>query len=139
MIAFDTDVLVELLKGNPLFVARASRIPREEQLVPSVVIEEILRGRLNAIRRAESGKVNLSVDRAYELFEQTFRDFRTRRILPYNSQAETQFQQWRQGHVRVGTHDLRIAASCVVHAAKLITRNRKDFDQIPGVSVEYWT
>jgi len=138
MIAFDTDVIVELLKGNRLYVAKASSTPRDEQFVPSVVIEEILRGRLNAIRRAESGRVKLSIDRAYELFEETFRDFRTRRILPYTSQAEAQFQQWRQAKVRVATHDLRIAATCLVHAAKLITRNRKDFDQIPGVSVEYW-
>lgn len=139
MIAFDTDVLVELLRGNPLYVARASGILREEQFVPSVVVEEILRGRLNAIRRAESGKIKLSIDRAYALFEDTFRDFRTRRILAYTSQAEAQFLQWRQANVRVATHDLRIAATCVVHAAKLITRNRRDFDQIPGVTVEYWT
>ena len=139
MIAFDTDVLVELLRGNPLYVARASGILREEQFVPSVVVEEILRGRLNAIRRAESGKIKLSIDRAYALFEDTFRDFRTRRILAYTSQAEAQFLQWRQANVRVATHDLRIAATCVVHVAKLITRNRRDFDQIPGVTVEYWT
>ncbi len=137
MIAFDTDVIVELLKGSPLYVAKASSIPREEQFVPSVVIEEILR-RLNAIRRAESGKVKMSIDRAYEFFEETSRDFRTRRILPYTSQAEAQFQLWRGAKVRVATHDLRIAATCLVHAAKLITRNRKDFDQIPGVNVEYW-
>jgi tRNA(fMet)-specific endonuclease VapC len=139
MIAFDTDVLVELLKGNAVCVARASRVAREEQFVPSVVIEEVMRGRLNAIRRAESGKIKLSVDRAYALFEETFRDFRTRRILPYTAQAEAQFHAWREANVRVATHDLRIAATCVVHATKLITRNRKDFDQIPGVNVEYWT
>jgi len=138
MIALDTDVIVELLKGNPLYIAKATSYPRDEQFVPSIVIEEILRGRLNAIRRAESGRIKLTIDRAYHLFEETFRDFRSRRILPYTAQAEVQFQQWRKATVRVPTHDLRIAATCVIHSATLITRNRKDFDQISGLSVEYW-
>jgi predicted nucleic acid-binding protein len=33
---------------------------------------------------------------------------------------------------------LRIAAICVAHSATLISRNRRDFDQVPGLMVEYW-
>jgi hypothetical protein len=32
----------------------------------------------------------------------------------------------------------RIAASCVVSSAMLVTRNRRDFQSIPGLSVEFW-
>jgi tRNA(fMet)-specific endonuclease VapC len=139
MIAFDTDVIVEILKGNSRIVSKATAYPRDEQFVPSIVIEEVMRGRLNAIRRAESGNARLTVNHAYELFEQSFADFRTRRILSFTAGAEAQFQQWRLAGVRVSTHDLRIAATCVVHSATLITRNRKDFDQIPDLTVEYWS
>ena len=52
MIAFDTDVLTEILQGNALVVDRARVIPPDQQAVPIVVIEEIIRGRLNWIRRA---------------------------------------------------------------------------------------
>jgi predicted nucleic acid-binding protein len=46
MIAFDTDVLTEILLGEPIFVARAATTPPNEQAVPIIVIEEIMRGRL---------------------------------------------------------------------------------------------
>ena len=40
--------------------------------------------------------------------------------------------------IRGSTHDLRIAASCVVNSATLVTRNRRDFRNFPGLSVEFW-
>jgi tRNA(fMet)-specific endonuclease VapC len=138
MIAFDTNVLTEILLGTPAFVERAAAIPVDQQAVPVIVIEEIVRGRLNVIRQAEAGKYKISLERAYELFQQTFSDARLLRILPYTSAAESLCQQWRRQGLRVSTHDLRIAAICVVHGAGLVTRNRRDFEQIPGLSVEFW-
>jgi predicted nucleic acid-binding protein len=34
----------------------------------------------------------------------------------------------------VPTHDLRIAAICVAKGAKLVPRNRRDFEGIPGLN-----
>lgn len=138
MIAFDTDVLTEILLGNTTFVQRAAAIPGHEQAVPVIVIEEIIRGRLKVIRQAEAGRANVSLARAYELFEETFRDFRRLHILSHTPQAEALYQQWRQQGIHLATHDLRIAAICVVHAATLISRNRQDFERVPGLMVEFW-
>lgn len=137
MIAFDTDVLTEVLLGDATYVARAAAIPLHEQAVPVIVLEEILRGRLNIIRQAEAGRASIRLARAYELFEKTFTDFRRLRILSYTAQAESLYQEWRQG-IRLATHDLRIAAICVAHAAKLISRNRRDFERVPGLVTEFW-
>jgi tRNA(fMet)-specific endonuclease VapC len=138
MIAFDTDVLTEILLGNAAFVARATAIPMGEQAVPVIVIEEIMRGRLNVIRQAEAGRADASITRAYELFEETFRDFRRLHILSHTPQAESLYQEWRQQGIRIATHDLRIAALCVAHATRLISRNRRDFERAPGLMVEFW-
>jgi tRNA(fMet)-specific endonuclease VapC len=138
LIAFDTDVLTEVLLGNPRYVARAAAIPMHEQAVPVIVLEEIMRGRLNIIRQAEAGRASISLARAYQLFEDTFTDFRQLHILSYTPQAESLYQEWRQQGIRVATHDLRIAAICVVHAARLISRNRRDFERIPGLITEFW-
>jgi tRNA(fMet)-specific endonuclease VapC len=46
--------------------------------------------------------------------------------------------EWRKKKIRGSTHDLRIAASCVVNSATLVTRNRRDFEHIPGLDVEFW-
>jgi tRNA(fMet)-specific endonuclease VapC len=138
MIAFDTDVLTEILAGNPSYSQRAATIPREEQSVAIVVIEEILRGRLNAIRRAEAGKSPLTIEQAYGWLAQSIRDFQRVRVLPHSAIAEAQFQEWRSQKIRVPTHDLRIAAICVAERAKLVSRNRRDFEAIPGLEVEFW-
>ena len=65
MNAFDADVLSEIMRGQPAYVQRAARFSPREQSVPIVVVEEILRGRLNSIRQAEGGRGKLSVEQAY--------------------------------------------------------------------------
>jgi predicted nucleic acid-binding protein len=61
MNAFDTDVFSEILLGNAAYTSRLSLIPADQQSIPIIVAEEILRGRLNVIRQA--GKANqISVD-----------------------------------------------------------------------------
>jgi len=138
MIAFDTDVFTEILAGDPVYSRRAKAIPREEQTVPIVVVEEILRGRLNAIRQAESGKSRLTIELAYGWLAQSLRDFLRVRVLLHSPVAEAQFRQWRSQQSRVPTHDLRIAAICVAEGARLVSRNRRDFERIPGLDVEFW-
>lgn len=139
MKAFDADVLSDVLSGNPALVARAAFIPAHEQSVPVIVIEEILRGRLNSIRQAETGKAKITLARAYDLFEHTLDAFRDVLILPYSAAADGFYQQWRSAKARGGTHDLRIAAICVVHSATLVTRNRRYFEEIDGLSLEVWS
>lgn len=138
MIAFDADVLTEILAGNTALSQRAAPYRAHEQGIPVVVIEEIVRGRLNSIRQAEAGKSKLSIERAYELFEATLDAFRQVIVLSYNPEADALYQSWRRQKIRVGTHDLRIAAICVARTATLITRNRRDFEQVPGLSFEVW-
>jgi tRNA(fMet)-specific endonuclease VapC len=138
MKAFDTDVFSATLLGNTAFVSRLSTIPADQQAIPIIVVEEIVRGRLNIIRQAEAGKTQIGIDLAYELFEETIRDIRRLQILSYSSEAERAYQEWRREGVRISTHDLRIAAICQVHGATLISRNRRDFERVPGLTVEFW-
>ena len=139
MIVFDTDVLTEILGGNARFVERALAIPVAEQAIPIITVEEIVRGRLNTIRQAEAGKGRVTVARAYELFEQSLADFRRLSILSFTATAESLFQAWRRRGIRVSTHDLRIAAICIDRGATLVSRNRRDFDRVPELSVLYWS
>jgi tRNA(fMet)-specific endonuclease VapC len=60
------------------------------------------------------------------------------KFLSFTLQAETILKDWRKKKIRGSTHDLRMAASCVAQSATLVTRNRRDFEHIPGLSVEFW-
>ena len=48
------------------------------------------------------------------------------------------FHDFRSRKIRVATHDLRIASISIAHRVKLVSRNRRDFDRVPGLDVEYW-
>ena len=137
MKAFDTDILTEILAGNPAYAERIAKVPLAEQAAAIVAVEEIVRGRLNTIRQVEAGKARVSIEQAYSLFEQTLDDTRELKVLSFSQQAEALLSEWRTKKIRGSTHDLRIAASCVVSSATLVTRNRRDFQNIPGLSVEF--
>lgn len=138
MIAFDTDVLSRLLYGDRTLLARAAQLEPGEQSVPIVVLEEIMRGRLNSIRQAESKRTGTPLERAYELFERTFTRLRHVAVLPYGAAAHGQFQGWRRQKLRLSTHDLRIASICVAESATPATCNRRDFERVPELTVEFW-
>lgn len=138
MTAFDTDVLSELLLGTPAYVQRADMLLAADRVVPIVALEEVLRGRLDAIRRAQAGRIRLTLSRAYDHLRDALEDTRVYRILPYTIAADALFQGWRAAKVRVGSNDLRIAAICVDHGATLATRNARDYAQVPGLTFDVW-
>jgi predicted nucleic acid-binding protein len=106
MKAFDTDILTQILRGNQAYAERVALVPISEQALPILVAEEVLRGRLNTIRQAESGKAKVTIEQAYEFFERTLKDIRELTILAYTPQAEVQYREWRKQKLRGSTHDL---------------------------------
>lgn len=138
MKSFDADILSELFRGSAKYVSRALAIPADQQSIPIVVVEEVLRRRLNVVRQAEAGKARVSIERAYALLQQTIVYFQRFQVLPYTAAADQLYEDWRAARIRVATHDLRIAAICVSQGATLISRNRRDFELIPNLSVEFW-
>ena len=138
MKAFDTDIVTLIFHGNVAYAQKTAQIPAAERSIPIVVAEQMLRGRLNAIRQAEAGKAKAGIDIAYHFLERTIAYLKHIQILSFTPQVEALVQAWRQQKIKVGISDLRIAAICIVHSATLISRNRRDFDQVPGLMVEYW-
>src|SRR5580765_1359719 len=103
MKAFDTDILTEILAGNPAYADRIANVPLDEQSAPIVAIEELLRGRLNVIRQAEAGKARITIDRAYQLFEETLDALAEVKFLSFTQQAEALLTDWRKKKIRGST------------------------------------
>jgi len=70
---------------------------------------------------------------------ETIEAFRSVPLLAYSAEAGSLFQQWRRGKARGSAHDLRIAATCVAHGVTLVSRNRRHFEDVPGLEVEFWS
>jgi tRNA(fMet)-specific endonuclease VapC len=138
MKAFDTDILTEILTGNPAYAERIANVSVDEQAAPIIAVEEIIRGRLNTIRQAEAAKARITIEKAYLLFEQTLDDLRELKIVSFTKEADELSKEWRKMKIRGSTHDLRIAARCVASSTTLVTRNRRHFQDIPGLAVEIW-
>jgi tRNA(fMet)-specific endonuclease VapC len=112
------------------------RVVRELNAVTSIItVEEQLRGRLNVIRRVATPE---EITHAYENLLTTVRYFNGLVILPFNQEALRHYEQLRAQKIRVGTQDLRIAAIVLSVDGILITRNERDFAQVPGLVWENW-
>jgi tRNA(fMet)-specific endonuclease VapC len=138
MTIFDSDIYSDLVNEVPVVVARASAIPRDEQAITIVTVEEAVRGQLNTIRQAEAGRGKVSLPEAYEFLRDTLEDCGALRIVSYTDAAQTLYQVFKASKIRVGSRDLRIAATAIAHGARLATRNARDFGQIPGLDLEVW-
>jgi len=60
-------------------------------------------------------------------------------VFAFDEQAAVMWQRHRRARIRIGTMDLKSAASALSHDATLLSRNLADFRQIPDLRVEDWT
>ena len=138
MLALDTDLASLVNTGDPAMQARLAAIPPEERTLPVVVVEEIFRGRLAAIRAAASVRDARRLVAAYDLLTESVMFTRGFEILPYTLAAETLFEKWRKLRIRIGVRDLRIAAICSAAGVTMATRNARDFALVPGLTFAVW-
>ncbi len=131
---FDTDHLTLFQHGHPQVARRLALRSLGEVGISVVTVEETLRGRLSTLARANDGPKRIA---AYAMLEQALLDFAQFPVLPFDQAAETNFQ--RLVRIRVGTQDRKIASIALVRQSILVTRNRRDFGQVPGLVLEDWS
>src|SRR5438067_12417397 len=95
MTALDTDVLTLVLVGDPAYLTRLQGVAPTDRHVPVVAAAEVVRGWLNAVRRAEAGKGRTSLGRAFEKLEWGLRDLAGFHLLCYTQAVEAQYLAWR--------------------------------------------
>jgi len=135
-VLLDTDHVSLHERGHlPLRARLASFLP-DEVAVSIVTVEEMLRGRLAILARRSTGEARVH---AYTKLLETAHFFGTISVVPFDMAYEQQFQALRAMRLRVGSRDLRIAATALVQNVVLITRNRRDFEQVPGLRLDDWS
>lgn len=132
----DTDHFSLFQRGYPQVRRRVNAVYSENIAITIVTAEEQLYGRLNRIRRAESAEQVIS---AYRQLQETLEDLKTINLLDFDLDAFNCYAALLRQKIRVGTQDLRIAAIALSKNAILVTRNRRDFERVPGLRFEDWT
>ncbi len=140
---FDTDHATLFGQGNPQIVQRVSEVNPKNIAITIVTFEEQMYGRLNRIRRATSGDEVIS---AYASLRKTINYLTDFELLDFDRDAQNYYREFLRQKIRVGTQDLRIAAilfegfaNALAKSGILLTRNRRDFERIPGLRFEDWS
>lgn len=132
----DTDHVSLQERGHVLLHSRFTAAPLGSIAVSVVTVEEMIRGRLAILARRSAGEERV---RAYAKFMETVAFFGSVPVVPFDLRCDAKFQELRSLQLRVGSQDLRIAATALVHTLILVTRNRRDFERIPGLPLEDWS
>lgn len=132
----DTDHVSLDQRGHPIVRARVQAAGSAQVAVSIITVEEQMRGWLAAIRAATTPEARAT---AYQRLRMAVEYFASFTILDYTAQADALVSDLRKQGIRIGTQDLRIAAMAMVHGTTLVTRNTRDFAQVPGLMIEDWS
>lgn len=131
----DTDHVSLYQRGYAPLEAHIAAVSPDQLATTVITVEEQLRGRLAQIRKATS---TTACVQAYRWFCETADFFCHFTILGFDDAAAAQFEALRQHKIRIGAQDLRIAAIALATGNVLLTRNRRDFAQVPGLLIDDW-
>jgi tRNA(fMet)-specific endonuclease VapC len=138
MILLDTDHLSVLAArratGNSALVRRLE-LAEEPLAIPIVAVEEQCQGWLAKIHRARDIYQQLP---PYERLARLFEFLAEWDILSLSRAAADVFADLRRQRIRIGSQDLKIAASALTENALLLSANLRDFHKVPGLRVENW-
>lgn len=132
----DTDHVSLAQRGHPHVVARIAATLPEQLTVSIVTVQEQLRGRLAQVQHASN---TMALILAYKRLHETLTFYLTVPIADFDERAAAILDDLSQHRIRISTLDLRIAAIALAVGARLVTRNRRDFEQVPGLALEDWS
>ncbi len=136
LFVLDTDVLTLYYRGDPFVVHGIDARPPADLAISVMTVDEQLTGRPALARRA---RLPEEIARAYMNLSDAVLRLAKWRILPYTESAVARVAQLKALRLNVGLMDLRIAAIALENRAVVVTRNRRDFLRVPGLSVEDWS
>lgn len=117
-------------------LTRINQYPVDEFAFSIISFHEQVIGVHSFINRAKS---TTDVVRGYQLLSEVIQGFSTAHILSFDTQAAEIFMQLRKQKVRIAKMDLRIASIALSKELILLTRNVRDFQQVPNLVTEDWT
>ena len=132
----DTDTVSLYQHGHPLVCAAVAGRPSGAVAISIMTVEEQLSGWYAELRRSKKAAKLAAV---YQRMADTVRFYAALPILSFTEQAIARYEEFKRLKIRIGKTDLRIAAIAQEHHAVVVTRNAKDFKQVPGLDLEDWS
>jgi tRNA(fMet)-specific endonuclease VapC len=131
----DTDTFSLYLRHNPAVVGAVFRHLADQVAVSIITVEEVWDGWAAVVAKAKTPE---QVAAAYARLTDTVNELRTWPVVSFPAGAVTRYAAFKKQKLNVGANDLKIAAIALEIGAAVVTRNRRDFNRIPGVVIEDW-
>jgi tRNA(fMet)-specific endonuclease VapC len=132
----DTDMLQLFQDENPLVAERVHATAPGDLAISVVTVEEQLSGWYTQLRKAKRPE---RLAWAYRRLAATVRFLNRIQIVDFDESAIRRCEQLKKRKLKVGTMDLRIAATVLEQDAILVTRNAHDFHRVPDLRIEDWS
>jgi tRNA(fMet)-specific endonuclease VapC len=100
-----------------------------------ITVEEQLSGWYALLRRARQPQ---ELAQAYERLANNVRFLAGLEILSFPESAITRYDALNSLKLNIGRMDLRIAAITLENGGILVTRNVRDFQRVPNLTIENW-
>lgn len=140
MIILDTDCLSLLNRERILESSKLrqklEQFPPDKLFTTIITFEEQMRGWLALIAKSRNSEQEIF---AYERLHRSLETYRNTNVLDFDENAAKIFQNLKSQKIRIGTMDLKIASIVFANEAILVSRNLKDFEQVPDLTVQDWT
>ncbi|MBI3758896.1 MAG: type II toxin-antitoxin system VapC family toxin [Deltaproteobacteria bacterium] len=81
-------------------------------------------------------KNSVGLMRGYPLLERLPKDYLAFTLLPFDAASAAIYDQLSSQNLPVGTMDLRLASIALTRNLRILTRNLRDFSQVPGLHCE---
>jgi len=121
--------------SHAVLQAKLSEYPSQEPFTSILSFHEQFQGWLAYLNRARTGD---RIVRAYLELMRVLEYYCSARVLPFDDAAQGKFADLRRQRVRIGTMDLRIASIALTTGSLLLSRNLREFRQVPGLTIEDW-
>ncbi len=136
LFVLDTDILSLNQQQHPVVTQRVAEHTAEEIALCVISVEEQLNGWYTLLRRA---KEKAALAKAYSRLTRCVSSLSSLTVLPFDEGCIDRYELLRASKVPVRTMDLRIAATVLEFGGVLVTRNWRDFSNVPGLELEDWS
>jgi tRNA(fMet)-specific endonuclease VapC len=133
----DTDHVSLILQNSPQVIANAAK---HEISVTIVTVQELYNG---WVGRINDPSLRHNLPGLYSKLSTTVKYLQTIEVLDFTPEADICLKKLLKDYPPLRKNrlekDMRIAAIALSLGATVVTRNQRDFGQVPGLSIEDWT
>jgi tRNA(fMet)-specific endonuclease VapC len=135
----DTDHISLFLGNYPPVRDKVLQL-KAECSITVISVQEIFNGWVGQLNRVENEAYKIEI---YQRLHLTTQFIQQMPVLNYEQTASIQYQQIIKANPTLAKRrlekDMRIAAIAIANEAIIVTRNKRDFEQVPKLIMEDWS